>query len=200
MTILTPRQTRSEETLRRILSACDRLLDKRPFEQISMQDIAREAGVSVGNLYNRFTDKEGLMDYVLAEYQDRFQNGITALLAESEPGLDTLDRLGAFVDYFAKSIAKLRPIFVTMASRLARGDTIGPLVAARSESIVEICAAWLMKGDPSLDPERCRFAVASITSNLQFDLLFGTQSRLFGKSFEQQLVTQAHDYLVRTNS
>ena len=199
MTIHAPRQARSEATLKRILAACEQLLGKRPFEQISMQDIAHEAGVSVGNLYNRFKDKDGLVDYVLADCQERFQEGVTALLDGSDATLGTLARLEVFVEYFKKGITVLRPLFVTMATRLAHGNTIGPAVAGRSEGLVDTCAAWLVKGDPALDLDRCRFAVASITSNLQFDLLFGTQSRLFGESYEQQLVVQAYDYLVRSN-
>jgi AcrR family transcriptional regulator len=196
MAATTPRQARSEETQRRILAACDRLLAERPFERISMQDIAREAGVSVGNLYNRFPDKNGLVDHVLADYQARFHQAVAAQLDTGDGALDTYARLQAIVEHFAAAIVSLRPLMATMASRLARGEPVGAAVKNRSEALIELCVDWLRAADEGLDPERCRFAVASITASLQFDLLFGTSTRMFGEAFRERLAQQAFGYLM----
>lgn len=195
MSIATPRQARSERTLEKILAACERLLAERSFEQISMQDIAREAGVSVGNLYNRFSDKSGLVDHVLGSHQARFMEDIRALLADDGADLDTADRLAAFVEGFSEGIVSLHPMYATMASRRARGEDTDAEVKARSSGLLDLCVDWLMQHDPALDPERCRFALATITTSLQFDLLFGTQQRMFGADYKKQLVEQALCYL-----
>ena len=197
MSLATPLQARSERTLERILAACDRLLAERPFEQISMQDIAREAGVSVGNLYNRFSDKNGLVDHVLASHQARFMDDIRSLLAEDAGGLDTRGRLEAFVQYFSEGIISLRPLYTTMASRRARGEDTAAHVKAKSAGIIDLSVDWLLEGDLALDADRCRFALATITASLQFDLLFGTQQRMFGADYKQQLVEQALSYLAQ---
>lgn len=195
MSVATPRQARSERTLEKILSACDRLLAERSFEQISMQDIAREAGVSVGNLYNRFSDKNGLVDHVLASHQARFMDEIRSLLFADYTDLDTRGRLEAFVEYFGEGIVALRPLFTTMASRRARGEDTAAGVKTRSAGIIDLSVEWLLEGDAALDPARCRFALATITASLQFDLLFGTQQRMFGADYKHQLVDQAMSYL-----
>ena len=109
MSVATPRQARSERTLEKILAACDRLLAERSFEQISMQDIAAEAGVSVGNLYNRFSDKSGLIDHVLATHQARFMEEIREATASESGDLDTRGRLAAMVEQFSAGIPALRP-------------------------------------------------------------------------------------------
>ena len=197
MSIPTPRQARSERTLEKILGACDRLLEERPFEQISMQDIAREAGVSVGNLYNRFSDKNGLVDHVLASHQVRFMNDIRELLASNAEVLDTRARLVAFVENFSEGIVSLRAVFTTIVARRASGQDAEPAVKANSVGLIDLCVQWLQDGDPALDAERCRFALTTITASLQFDLLFGTQQRMFGAGYKRQLVEQALSYLSR---
>ncbi len=195
MSVATPRQARSERTLEKILAACDRLLAKRSFEQISMQDIAQEAGVSVGNLYNRFSDKNGLVDHVLASHQARFMDDMRAFFAEQPGDLDTAGRLSAFVESFSEGIVFLHPLYTTIASRRARGEDTGSEVKSRSAGIIDLCVDWLLAGNPALDSGRCSFALTTITTSLQFDLLFGTQRRMFGSGYRKQLVEQALCYL-----
>jgi AcrR family transcriptional regulator len=67
-----PRQRRSQETLDRILDATERLLLKRRFESLSVQEIVRASGASVGAFYNRFRDKDAL---IWALY-DRYDAGL----------------------------------------------------------------------------------------------------------------------------
>ncbi|GIU84671.1 MAG: hypothetical protein KatS3mg008_1446 [Acidimicrobiales bacterium] len=45
----------------RFLDATAELLEDRPFEEISVQDIVRRAGRSVGSFYGRFRDKDGVL-------------------------------------------------------------------------------------------------------------------------------------------
>ena len=195
MSVATPRQARSERTLEKIMAACDRLLAQRPFEQISMQDIAREAGVSVGNLYNRFSDKDGLVDHVLASHQARFMDEIRGLLTEEADDLDTPARLAAIVGGFSEGIAEMHPLYATMVSRRARGQETGAAVKAQSAGLLDLCVDWIVAGDPKLDAERCRFALATITTSLQFDLLFGTHQRMFGAEYRERLIEQALSYM-----
>ena len=55
------KQKRSQRTLERILSAAEALLDTREFDDLSMADLAREAGCAVGTLYGRIPSKESLL-------------------------------------------------------------------------------------------------------------------------------------------
>lgn len=61
-----PRQARSQETLERFLDATGELLDERPFEEITVADIVRRAGRTVGSFYARFDDKYAVL-YELVE-------------------------------------------------------------------------------------------------------------------------------------
>ena len=56
-----PQQRRSLETGRRVIAAAQKLCRRRPFEQITMSEIASESGVSIGSIYARFASKEKLL-------------------------------------------------------------------------------------------------------------------------------------------
>lgn len=59
--IRAPLQTRSQETLERILDATEVLLEEKTFEEISVSEIVRKARSSVGSFYARFVDKDSLL-------------------------------------------------------------------------------------------------------------------------------------------
>ena len=69
---LAAKQERSRETRRKLVASCLELVDRRPFDQVTVADIAKGAGVSVGNFYRRFTSKEGILPDLYAAYEERF--------------------------------------------------------------------------------------------------------------------------------
>jgi AcrR family transcriptional regulator len=62
--IATPRQTRSQKTLDRLVQACEGLLREKPFERISVSELAKRGRSSVGAFYGRFGGKEELLDFL----------------------------------------------------------------------------------------------------------------------------------------
>src|SRR4051812_17121460 len=77
-----PRQARSRETLRRLLDAAERLLVLKHFEDISIQEILRESGVSAGSFYARFRSKEDLLPHLYQEYSASLR---ARMAAETDP-------------------------------------------------------------------------------------------------------------------
>lgn len=61
-----PRQTRSRESLRRMLDAAETVLDRHGLEGATIARIAAAAQLSPANVYRRFPDKEGLMRAVFS--------------------------------------------------------------------------------------------------------------------------------------
>lgn len=59
-----PKQRRSRETLQKFLDATRELLEEKSFDEISVAEITRKAGASVGAFYARFDDKNGLLEYL----------------------------------------------------------------------------------------------------------------------------------------
>lgn len=57
-----PKQARSQETVRVILDGAIRILNQEGLEAMTTTRVAETAGVSVGTLYQYFTDKDSILD------------------------------------------------------------------------------------------------------------------------------------------
>ena len=84
-----PHQERARRTLKRILDVTEALLEERTFEAISVSEIVRAAGTSVGAFYARFRDKDALLSALYGRY-DRWIREHAAELERGQPwdGLD----------------------------------------------------------------------------------------------------------------
>lgn len=60
-TVRPPKQRRSRESYERVLDAAHALLEENGFEGLTVQEVARRSGVSIGAIYERFVNKETLL-------------------------------------------------------------------------------------------------------------------------------------------
>ena len=68
-----PKQTRAIRTRKNLMAALERLLRSKEFEMISVQDIAKEAGVAVGSVYSHFKDKTAFLEALLVFWRDQVE-------------------------------------------------------------------------------------------------------------------------------
>ena len=201
MSFSKPQQARSARTLEKMLAACERLLANRTFDQITMQELAQEAGISVGNLYNRFADKDALITYITERQQQGFEERFFAALAQAPDALGLKERVHLLAATFQREIAGLRPVYVALVTRADADAPRSARVSAKTDAIIEGAADWLMQhsgemaGRQKQKRRRCRFVTASIGFTLQFDLLVGTPTRLFGGDLIGQVADQSYSYL-----
>lgn len=59
--IRAPRQDRSRQTMDRVLVALEELLDEKPFDRITMIELADRSGTGTSSIYARFKDKRSLI-------------------------------------------------------------------------------------------------------------------------------------------
>jgi AcrR family transcriptional regulator len=57
-----PQQARSQRTLEKLLDAAERILIEHGLEAVTVPEVVREAGSSVGSFYARFPDKRALLE------------------------------------------------------------------------------------------------------------------------------------------
>ena len=202
MSLTEPKQARSRKTLQQIVAACDALLDNGTFEEISMQAIAEQAGVSVGNLYNRFPGKEALITHLIERMQVRQSEFVSNRLRPgSSKGKDLRARLTYLAGTIDRGVAANAALLRAIAARNLAGNT--PQVDATNQhahAFVDQMADWVYQsGDEVRHPdgrEACRFAVASISFGLQYRLIFDTPTRLFGvRGYKRRLTDTALTYL-----
>lgn len=72
----TPKQARSKQTKEKIVQAAIRLFQERGYEKTTSNDIASDAGVSVGSFYVYFTDKRQLLLTIFDRLADELYKNI----------------------------------------------------------------------------------------------------------------------------
>ena len=93
-----PRQTRSQETLERLLDAAEEVFAEKGFEAATVAEVVRRAKSSVGAMYARFTDKDALLSCL----HERF---CEEAIATSDMALDAARWEGATIaDIFTEVI------------------------------------------------------------------------------------------------
>lgn len=75
-----PVQDRARQRRREILEATARVLGSQGFARTNTKVVAREAGASIGTVYEYFPDKESLYRALLAHYQQRLEAALAAAL------------------------------------------------------------------------------------------------------------------------
>jgi len=81
---------------KRILAAATELFAQRGPDCVSMQDVAKAAGVGMGTMYRRFGDRAGLTFALLGERHQELQERVLRGAPPLGPGAPARERLHAF--------------------------------------------------------------------------------------------------------
>ncbi|HBP17260.1 MAG TPA: hypothetical protein DEA08_05605 [Planctomycetes bacterium] len=186
------------KTRDKIHAAAVELFTKQGFHGTGMRQIAKQAGVSLGNLYNHHKSKEELLAALLEEFEERYTAPGTPLakaMAEFQ-GLEDLERIGEasraqvrrFSDY-------IRLIYVDVVE--LEGEHIRRLFGGMrkryeenlGERLEALRAAGKLGGD--VDP-----IAGLMTATIAYFYLWNIQSifgvrRLYGGTDQQAIETIA---------
>lgn len=91
-----PERADAAENRRRVLAAACRLFADQGATQVSMDQVAAEAGVGKGTLFRRFGDRAGLARAVLSEHEMALQDALIRGAPPAGPGAPARARLRAF--------------------------------------------------------------------------------------------------------
>lgn len=152
----TPRQARSRRTVERILDAAARIFHEQGYAGATTNDIADEAGVSVGSLYQYFPNKDALLVALTKRHIEATAAGLAELLSglSAEDGLDAV--LRAVIDFLVEE-HELDELHLLVMHRAPRTHEINlELDRARSE-LVDVTSQLL---EPRIDDRRRRALIA----------------------------------------
>ncbi|HEV2062804.1 MAG TPA: TetR/AcrR family transcriptional regulator [Solirubrobacteraceae bacterium] len=142
----TPRVS-GDERERAILETFERLLEERSWHAISIDDIARGAGISRPTFYFYFASKEAvllsLFDRIVAEGRDSRGDALERL--GDDPAAAIREVITAYVDRFGSHRA------VTLAG--AEASVSSPAVRELWSQIME---AWVAEATAAIEAERSR--------------------------------------------
>lgn len=92
------------EPLQKILSAAAELFSQYGFKTITMDDIARRAGISKKTLYQHFANKEEVVTESVVWYKDNTCNNCEELMNGAENSIEGMVRAMAFFDEIHKRV------------------------------------------------------------------------------------------------
>lgn len=115
------------------------------YHQTGVRDIARQAGVSLGNLYNHFKGKESVLVFI-AELEEQELSGLIDTL--SDPA-DPLAALDAFVTDYAAYAARPQNALlgIEILTEALRNPAIAEAFAKNRSRLVQALAGCLGAGE-----------------------------------------------------
>ena len=173
-----PQPTRSAEKRRRILIAARGICSRRGFDAARMEEIAAEAKVSKGTLYNFFRSKE---DLFIATVLESWEDLRLRLAPRLDEATHPVDQLAALIDELALSFTQAseqlpvqRQAWVVIArnpeARTRLFETLRELYRGFGEGITEILRRGQRLGciREDVDPHRVATSWISIFDGLVY--------------------------------
>lgn len=156
-------QKNTHPTRDALITTVARLLETKNVEDIKVDEILSESGISAGSLYHHFRDLSDLIDHaMIARFADYSHRNIDALveltdIARDRESLSTL--LGAYnASQVAPDRADARNMRVQVVARAAKDERFRALFLAEQDRVIgavaDLAREFQSRGlvDPTLDP------------------------------------------------
>ncbi len=186
------RERKKEQTRRAISNAAHRLFLERGFEAVTVADVAREADVSEGTVFNYFPTKEDLF----YGRMETFEAELVAAVRDRGPGRSVL---AAFRDFVLERGRELsapdRADVIVQAARLI-GDS--PALQAREREIVAqstndlaaVLAEEVGAANADVEPKAVAAALMGVqralVEHVRTSVLAGKRGRVLAVSLRRQ--------------
>lgn len=153
-----PLQSRSQETLDRLLDAAEAVLAEKGFDQATVAEIAARAQSSVGAFYSRFHDKESLLRLLHDRFcEEAMATADTALEPQRWAGASVAEILAGLVPFLVQTYDERRGLMRAFIVRsghdvnfLETGARLGLHIAERLERLLLARRDEIAHPDPSL--------------------------------------------------
>lgn len=170
-----PQQKRSREALERIIRSGTRLFAANGFESTRIADIVEDAGVPTGTFYQRFADKEALLDAIVAGYRSCRMREIRSLctsaraLAASPRQIIEL-HIDIVFSVFASDTGLLRLI----ERRRLENPQVHHDQSEANDIVASLIADLLVRALPARDPAQLRQQVLYAHSIIRGAVVWST--------------------------
>ena len=173
--MLSPRNRRSEHTRRQVLDAALDLFSHQGYRATGVKEIAEAAGVSTGNVYHHFPDKEAIFRTLLDEYQQITTTAKFPLMRALSTGTfpDNLEQIARAARESVQQYRKYMALqFVDVIE--FEGTHIHNFYSAITERLGRIVRERPMRVRDGVDPQTAIFIAARLFFNyFQLEILFG---------------------------
>jgi len=137
-----PQQDRSRQSLEKVLAAARQLLCESMTADLTLSDVSKTAGVSIGSIYGRFKGKDDLLQVVFEDALEKMDLEWQALMHELDARPLTLpELLPLLVDTLAEFLARHAAILKPFMNRAGQGD----IARSGKESHGRMAAAFIAR-------------------------------------------------------
>jgi AcrR family transcriptional regulator len=162
-----PSQERSRRTVKRILDAAARIYHEHGYAGATTNDVADEAGVSVGSLYQYFPNKDALLVALTRRHIESTTAGLTHLLGQMSvaSGFDTI--LRQVVDFLVEQ-HHLDDLHLLVMHQAPRTPEISSELERAKSQLVDLAEHLLVSriNDPQHRTLVARMVVATIDAGV----------------------------------
>ncbi|WP_206061625.1 TetR/AcrR family transcriptional regulator [Nonomuraea basaltis] len=118
-----PERADAARNRQKIIEVAARMIAERGADDLSLDELAREAGVGVGTVYRRFGDRAGLIYALIDERERQFQSAFFAGPPPLGPGAPACERITAFLHALVDRIVAQQGLFLLLEEK---GGFSGP--------------------------------------------------------------------------
>lgn len=200
-----PQQQRSRAALQRIVASGVRLFSANGFDGTRIADIVEDAGVPTGTFYQRFADKEALLDAIVAGYRACRMREIRALCTSPEAlAASPRQIIELHIDIVFSAFATDTGLLRLIERRRMEDPRVHHDQSAANDVVAGLIADLLVRALPEREPARLREQVlyahsiirgAVVWSTLPAGGELGEGLKVTDTAFASEALTMALRYL-----
>jgi len=175
------------EVLEKILTSSIELFSQYGFKSITMDDIARRAGISKKTLYQHFANKQEVVNETVAWYKNNTTESCMVVLSGAENAVEAMVRIIAFFDTMYKRINPMAVFemqrFFPDAYRQFRELLLERDVALVKDNILQGIGEGLYRAEVNADL-MARYRIETSLMALQPTLMVNDRNTLMSVALE----------------
>ena len=147
----TPSQSRAQEKIRRIAECATALIAAKGSDSLKMSEIAQQAGISIGALYQYFPDKSALIRYLFESCNAQSRQCIAEGLAAASSADELIIAFNALIDEYL-TLMRLEPAMRDIWSATQTDKSLSKLEIAESRQNGQLLADTIRRIAPDKLP------------------------------------------------
>jgi AcrR family transcriptional regulator len=148
-----PTQARSHERRERILLVAEALIAEKGSDPLKMSEIAEQAGISIGSLYQYFPDKRSVIRTLAEQNAAESRHCIEEALAEVHDKASLAAAFSGLVDQYHELMCA-KPVMRDIHSGMQADKALAALELAESEACGALLAAAILRAFPRADGKK----------------------------------------------
>lgn len=149
----TPSQSRAQEKIRRIAECATALIAAKGSDSLKMSEIAQQAGISIGALYQYFPDKSALIRYLFERCNAQSRQCIAEGLAAASSADELPVAFNALMDDYL-ALMRLEPAMRGIWSATQTDKSLSKLEIAESRRNGQLLAKTIRRLAPGTLPSQ----------------------------------------------